>query len=98
MAQSLARRFDFATELRAFAAEVERLELASSRDPESPMIARCDLVQRMRNRAAEVMRREDPFERGIITADTLFRKAGPVVVDVRRVLRTGAQPVLKVAA
>ena len=98
MAQPLARRFDFATELRAFAAEVEGLELASSRDPESPMITRRDLVQRMRNRAAEVMRREDPIERGVLTADTLFRKAGPVVVDVRRVPRTGARPVLKLAA
>lgn len=79
------KRFDYATELRTYATEVERLELANRRDPESPVLAKVDLAQRMRRRADQVMRQNDAVERGRITADTLFRPTGRVVrVEVQR--------------
>jgi len=81
----LRKRFDFATELRGFAEELERLSLANHRDPEAPLVAKQDLADRMRNRANAVMERDDPVERGVITARTLFREpARPVKVEVRR--------------
>lgn len=59
------RRFDFATEMRAFAAQVDGLELASRTDPEAPIIAKADLARAMRARAAEVMRTDEPSLEGV---------------------------------
>ena len=80
----LRQRFDFASELRAFAKEVRELGLADRRDPERPIVAKIDLADRMEARAREVMRRTDPVERGEITAETLFTKRGLVPVAVMR--------------
>ena len=80
----LRQRFDFASELRAFAKEVRELGLADRRDPERPIVAKIDLADRMEGRARDVMCRTDPVERGEITAETLFTKRGPVPVAVMR--------------
>lgn len=73
---TLRRRFDYATELRSFAAEVDALLLASRHDPEAPIVAKVDLAKRMRDRAAEVMRHDDPVERGAFSVATVFGHRG----------------------
>ena len=82
---TLRKRFCYATELRAFAREVDALALADRRDPEAPIVTKVDLAKRMRERAAEVMRHEDPAERGTFRADTNFgtRGARPVRAEIR---------------
>ena len=82
---TLRKRFCYATELRAFAREVDALTLADRRDPEAPIVSKVDLAQRMRDRAAEVMRHEDPAERGTFPVDTVFgkRSARSVRAEIR---------------
>lgn len=89
---TLRQRFDYATELRAFAREVDALLLASRRDPEAPIVAKVDLAKRMRERAAEVMRHDDPIERGAFTAATVFgkRSTRPVRAETRTPRRVSA--------
>ncbi|GEP00539.1 hypothetical protein [Methylobacterium haplocladii] len=89
MSAALKRRFEYASELRTYADRVDALELADRKDPERPIVAKIALAQEMRARAAEVMRREDPAERGIIRAETVFaartgKPASPVKVTVQR--------------
>lgn len=69
------RRFRYAVELRAFADQVEGLELASRTDPEAPIIAKADLARAMRARAVEIMKTEDPPE-GIFTTGRGTSAAG----------------------
>ncbi len=73
---TLRKRFDYATELREFARQVEALALADRRDPEAPIVSKVDLAQRMHRRAAEVMRHDDPAERGTFRAETVFGPRG----------------------
>ncbi|GJD37374.1 hypothetical protein [Methylobacterium aerolatum] len=82
---NLPLRFDYATELRGFAREVEALVLADRRDPEAPIIGKVDLARRMYQRAAEVMRHDDRAERGTFRAETVFgtRRARPVRSEIR---------------
>ena len=82
---TLRKRFNYATELREFARQVEALVLADRRDPEAPIVSKVDLAQRMHRRASEVMRHEDPAERGTFRADTVLasRKARPVRAEIR---------------
>lgn len=89
---TLRTRFEYATELRAFAREVEALSLADRRDPEAPIVAKVDLAKRMRKRAADVMRHDDPTERGVFTAAMVFghRAAQPVRAERRAPRRAGA--------
>ena len=88
----LRKRFDYATELRAYAREVEALALADRRDPEAPIVSKVDLAQRMSRRADEVMRHDDPAERGMFRADTVFapRKARSVRAEIRGARRVRA--------
>lgn len=88
----LRKRFDYATELRDFACQVEALALTDRRYPEAPIISKVDLAQRMHRRAAEVMRQDDPTERGTFRADTVFatRKARPVRAEIRGTRRVRA--------
>lgn len=82
---TLRKRFCYATELRAFAREVDALALADRRDPEAPIVSKVDLAKRMRERAAEVMRHEDPAERGTFRAELVFgkRSTRPVRAEIR---------------
>lgn len=82
---TLRKRFCYATELRAYAREVRALLLADRRDPEAPIVSKVDLAQRMELRAAEVMRHDDPTERGSFRAETVFgkRSARPVRAEIR---------------
>lgn len=73
---TLRRRFDYATELRRFAGEVDALALASRVDPEKPIVDKIALADRMRARAAEVMRHDDPAERGVFRAGSVFPVRG----------------------
>lgn len=72
MTAALKRRFDYATELRAFAKKVRDLPSVDRRDPERHLIAKSELAGEMDARAAEVMRQDDPAERGVFRADTVF--------------------------
>lgn len=99
---SIRKRFDYATELRAFAQEVDDLMLANRRDPEKPIVSKIDLAQRMRARADEVMRRDDPVERGEFRASDVFaerpgRPARPVRVAVLRTRAGGTITLAKAA-
>ncbi|MGC5778119.1 hypothetical protein [Methylobacterium sp. NFXW15] len=78
-------RFDYPTELRAYAREVEALVLAARRDPEAPIVGKADLAQRMQRRASEVMRHEDPAEREAFRTGTVFgkRSTRPVRAMIR---------------
>ncbi|BAQ43986.1 MULTISPECIES: hypothetical protein [Methylobacterium] len=82
---TLRRRFDYATELRRFAGEVDALALASRVDPEKPIVDKIALADRMRARANEVMRHEDPTERGVFRAGSVFASRGgrPVRAEKR---------------
>lgn len=73
---TLRQRFDYATELRRFAGEVDALLLASRSDPERPILDKVALADRMRARAAEVMRHDDPTERGVFRAGSVFASRG----------------------
>ncbi|WP_298967724.1 hypothetical protein [uncultured Methylobacterium sp.] len=92
---TLRQRFDFANELRAYAREVDALLLASRRDPERPIIDKAELADRMRARAAEVMRHDDPTERGVFRADLVFPARGGRAIRVEtraaRRIRAGAR-------
>ena len=97
-------RFEYATELRRFADKVEALELASNGDPEAPIVAKMTLVQEMRARASEVMKKEETVERGTFRADVVFANFGkrneparPVIAE-RRGPRLGGTLALKAAA
>ncbi len=73
---TLRQRFQYADELRRYAAEVDALALASRTDPERPIVDKIALADRMRARAAEVMRHDDPIERGVFLTGSAFASRG----------------------
>lgn len=73
---TLRQRFKYADELRRFAGEVDALTLASRTDPERPIVDKLALADRMRARANEVIRHDDPAERGVFRAGSVFPSRG----------------------
>lgn len=78
------KRADHAQDLRRFADLVERLPLASHRDPERPHIERRLLVDEMRQRARQIVRLDEPTPESVLGANDIVRGERVVKVQIRR--------------
>lgn len=81
------QRYDHARELRVFAAHVDALPTATRLSTDESVIAKMDLAKRMRARADELVRTEDPIAEGVFMTGA-GRSAGGTPFQAERKART----------